>query len=210
MNFYITCDKKGIIKSIEKDEVLVFEVGISMFPFVDSSSVSKLLSFFLEIEKTNMAINWEITLLLEENLVLFNLTGVKKDDEIILIGFQSNINQEDYLSKMTLLSNEQHRLYRETMNLTRIENTIDDSDSIKKLQIEISDLKNKLIELRKELDVQLEENSKLNKSFEIKQQLFKQVKDEVYFYSVRLLGSTSLPTDLERDIRLILNSIEEI
>ena len=173
MEFVIVCSEKGIIQEIIQDSTKQLTVGNSLFPFVDSFSIPKILTFYQELENKGSALNWEINFCVEEHIVAFVISGMIRKDEMQIFGYTTSDETDQVINRLSELSNEQSTLLRSSIK-ENIKNKVfsskqDDLEVLNSLKNENKWLKKQLIEVNQISDKQIE--SKLISCNKINQQL---------------------------------------
>lgn len=222
MEFVIVCSEKGIIQEIIKDSTNELTIGNSLFPFVDSFSIPKILTFYQEIQQNGSALNWEVNFCVNESLCSFTISGIFRANEIQIFGYTASDNTEKVINDLSDLSNQQSLLLRssikENIKNTKLSEQEDGQIQLLALKNENKWLKKQWISANQEVDKQIE--SKLSGFNAMKAQLpilhekLELIHDELA-YSVQLITEDYAANVLSRrnelsEITAQLNMFNEL
>ncbi len=180
MEFALVCNEKGIVQEITLDTSSQLTIGNSLFPFVDSFSIPKILTFYQEIENKGIALNWEINFCFEDMLIALVVSGIKRNKEIQIFGYSAHDNNQKIIDELSAINNSQSLLLRSSIkeNIKHAVQRDPESDKafILSLQNENRLLKNQVISSSRIFEKQLNEQEHkikllLKKDNELKEEL---------------------------------------
>lgn len=165
--------------------------------FVKSNERSKLLNFVYKIQNDQVEFGCEIHLKTEEKNILYNFSGIKAEDGLILILAsklkEEIINQYDHFIKV----NNQYinKIRRLLKNQIKTNNEVVLSESNAEIYNQISQINNELMEVQREL-------TKTNK--ELKWQ------KERYYATLKSIGEGVIALNEEKKIQFINQAAQDI
>lgn len=107
----IIVNEDGILQRVIQDSYhLCSSPSDETMPFVDclvSDSISKAYQFLDRIKTNDVAYNWELHLAMDDNISLFNFSGIRMNGERLLIIGTDNLNDtEQFLNGLMEMNNE--------------------------------------------------------------------------------------------------------
>jgi hypothetical protein len=149
MELALNLNLDGLILDVLKDDKIVFEKGLPFVQIVDIYSRGKFLNFLREIKSAIFLNDWEINLLISDELVGVKLSGVCFEDRVVLIGTSTKSAEAEYIDEFSEMNNQQNAFLREQIKaLHKIQSTqkndwIEENQILKK---EVSFLKKELVD----------------------------------------------------------------
>ena len=159
--FVLLCNQQGIIKQILHDGLNLFPkvpIGSFFTRIVVSESRQKAMSFFLELQQTNVAFNWEINIVFpDETIQTLHLTGtITEPNQCVVVGARTISAMEELYEQMMLIHNEQTTLLRAAHKMRA------EQEQASTKFDEITRLNNELVTLQRELNQKNKELERLN------------------------------------------------
>jgi C4-dicarboxylate-specific signal transduction histidine kinase len=111
----VRCDGSGTIRSIVHDELGLAErcvPGQSFTTIIDDGSMEKARYFLDSIRKEGAAFDWEMNVLLAEQIATLHFAGTRVDEDLLIIGAKSR-------NEIVQLYEELMRIQNEQMNTLR-------------------------------------------------------------------------------------------
>ena len=150
--FAILCTEKGEIIKILSDEFnIIQDIEHPLFfqEIVDIASKEKANNFIKQIHPEKPASDWQINILVENNIRRLNFNGAMINNEIIIIGIEKKEELEAFTDELTKITSEQANILRtvlkEKAQLSNEKSTENDAMD------ELSHLNNELTTLQREL-----------------------------------------------------------
>ncbi|MEX1011685.1 MAG: HAMP domain-containing sensor histidine kinase [Balneolaceae bacterium] len=139
--------------------------GKSFIDCLKSDSVQKGFHLIESIDSNGVAFDWELHIESEENTLLFNFSGVKTENGIVMIGSPNPDDMEKFLNGLMEMNNEQINKLRQFMK-NHQEKFLKNSDWT--LYDDMSELNNELANAQRELT---KKSAQLERSNEFKNQM---------------------------------------
>jgi signal transduction histidine kinase len=164
--FAVKCDERGIIREILKDDFDIIPEkgeGKLFFSIVDNESRSKAMRFMADIQTEKVAFDYQMNIMVNEELKTFSFIGILVDNNLLIIGagnFQEAIEFTNFLQEV---NNEQANMIRQLVKekgelqkqqQNKSELSLDD----------LSELNNELINLQREMSKKNSELARLNET----------------------------------------------
>jgi hypothetical protein len=212
MEFAIVCNEKGIVQEITLDTSCQLTIGNSLFPFVDSFSIPKILTFYQEIENKRIALNWEINFCFEDKLIALVVSGIKRNNELQIFGYSAHDDNQKIIDELSAINNSQSLLLRSSIkeNLKHAiqRNPQSDKEIIVSLQNENNLLKNQVISSSRIFEKQLYDKEQ---QLKIAQKKEKELKEELLLIYDEIKCSTELISkDYQQEVFTKQGELEEI
>jgi signal transduction histidine kinase len=163
--FSVFCNPKGIVTDVLQDESQFLPstiVGTMLFSIVDPSDLDKILNFFLELQREQTAIGWEINVLTEQGTETFTFFGGIFDDRIGIAAATSKDGAMKLFNDLTRINNEQTNIIR-TLSKETEKNKTEKVEPPVAYYEELSRLNNDLVNMQRELSKKNRELDELNK-----------------------------------------------
>lgn len=162
----IICDEKFLIKNIlfnGFEEVLSVNGGIPFQDLFVEDERNKTEMFQDELEKNGVVFNWEINVLLKNNIIPLKFSGGRNDAEYFILALETNNDVPFLYEELLTINNEQANTIRQILKEKFIPSgVLFDTESTFE---DMSRLNNELINLKRELT---KSNIKLKQLNEIK------------------------------------------
>jgi hypothetical protein len=149
MELALNLNQDGLILDVLKDDQILCKKGLPFVQLVDIYSRGKFLNFLREIKTAIFLNDWEVNLLIEDELIGLKLSGVSFDNKVILTGTSSKSTEAEYIDEFSEMNNQQNAFLREQikalhkMQSTQKNEWIEENQTLKK---EVSFLKKELVE----------------------------------------------------------------
>ncbi len=166
--FVLLCTPEGVIQRIVTDKIGIHRhasPGQSLIHLTRQENISHLLDFLAELNTHNVALNWEIPLLINGNHPIpVHMTGTVLDRQLLIFGTLHNNETMALYQDMMRMQNEQinhlrNAIKKQTELIRRKDTKNIDSNT---LYEELSRLNNQLINLQRELTRKNAELQRIN------------------------------------------------
>ncbi|WP_445664325.1 sensor histidine kinase [Fodinibius sp. AD559] len=169
--FAVIVNDDGILQKIIHDSYGLFSLQgdetISFVDCLDSDSIPKAYQFLERIKTNDVAYNWELHVSNDEEISLFNFSGIRTDDGNLLIGMDNRDDTEQFLNGLMEMNNESVNKLRAYMKKQQ-EPTGASKEDEWTLYNEMSGLNNELANMQRKLTKRTAELEKMN---ELKNQM---------------------------------------
>lgn len=157
----VRCDDIGVVESIELPQVDVsdfFEVGQSFMYHIEPESLSKALTFMMQLRGDLYVSNHEVNFMVDGRIKRVYLSGFMKDDQFMIIA-TSRVDDVHRLNEEIMkINSEQVNQFRIMLKEKMQEKVVHSTESLSYLD-EISKLNNELLNSKREL---AKKNQELN------------------------------------------------
>lgn len=157
----VRCDDIGVVESIELPQVDVsdfFEVGQSFMYHIEPESLSKALTFMMQLRGDLYVSNHEVNFMVDGRIKRVYLSGFMKDDQFMIIA-TSRVDDVHRLNEEIMkINSEQVNQFRIMLKEKMQEKVVHSTESLTYLD-EISKLNNELLNSKREL---AKKNQELN------------------------------------------------
>ncbi|MCP4142669.1 MAG: diguanylate cyclase [Chloroflexi bacterium] len=163
----ILCSQAGEVIEILSDESNILgDIKSPVFfqEIVDVGSKEKANNFMRQIHAEKTVFDWEINILVDDNIRLLNFYGICADHEMIIIGIEKKDELKSFSEEFTKINSEQVSVLRRAIKeKVQLDNQID----VQKNEVnELSRLNNELTSLQRELTKKNLELEKLYKQMQ--------------------------------------------
>lgn len=160
----LLCDLDGTIHQVIRDELGLaerVEPGRSLTSLVDRASFQKALNFLFELRTQTATFNWELNMVVADQLVTLHFGGVIANDKLLIMAARSRNGVLELYEELMRISNEQINQLR---LLSKEQNQISQArfERDHALYNQISRLNNELVTLQRELAKRNAEQETLN------------------------------------------------
>lgn len=167
LEMIIRCNDLGVVAEVVYptwDVSDYFMVDQSFTYHVHPKSFTKALSFMMTITSNGLASNYELNFNLDNKPEILYLSGVLKDEEILILASRRNILDSD-TDEMMRINNEQMNAFRSLIREMQVKSKKKE-DELAYHYNEISKLNNELINSQRELAQKNEQLNRLNDQLE--------------------------------------------
>ena len=160
----IVCDADGQITQILLDDRKILGnkvLGRSFAAIFDRGSLVKALNFVTEIKSHRAAFDWQLSLLIGNEISVLNFSGILFQQGFLIVGAKSSSKVEVLIDELMQIGNEQANRLRSAIK----ENSLRAKEKVKletELYDELGKLNNELANLQRELAKKNAELEKLN------------------------------------------------
>ncbi|HAS73233.1 MAG TPA: hypothetical protein DCS67_03720 [Clostridiales bacterium UBA8960] len=164
----MVCDRFGIIEEISFPLVNVsdyFEVGQSFLNRVDSQSMSKALTFMLELNNNKVASNHEVNFAVNDIIKRIYFSGYSKDNQFVIIATTRADSFNHFHEELMKINSEQVNQFR-LMLKSKLREQESQTKATMNYFDEISKLNNELLNSQRELAKKNQELNLLNGELE--------------------------------------------
>ena len=162
------CNEHGIVEEILFPETQVseyFNVGESILYHVDAESMSRALSFLMQLNTHKFAFNHEANFIKYQQVKTFYFSGFMKDKQFIVIATTHSDSVSELSQELMKINNEQANVFRKLLK-----ESLQEQDHVVQKDIayfdEISQLNNELLNSQRELARKNQELYRLNAELE--------------------------------------------
>lgn len=155
----------GILQNVVHDSYDLFSRNskdtISFADYLDSDSIPKAYQFLKRIKMNDAAYNWELHVINDDEICLFNFSGIRIDGENLLIGMDNLDDTERFLNGLMEMNNESINRLRTFIkeNQQRPGNS---KDNEWEMYNEMSGLNNELANMQRKLTKKTAELERMN------------------------------------------------
>ncbi len=151
-NIALSCDSTGIIRNVLSDTIGIpaLQPGNSLGQVVTPGSRIKLFNFLVELRLKGLTFDWEIDLVIGQDILTMHFAGVMNNNQLIIIGAHTHLDALNLWEEMMRINNDQATAMRSlTKDLVHLSTgqSVSDID----LYNQISHLNNELITLQRDL-----------------------------------------------------------
>jgi signal transduction histidine kinase/CheY-like chemotaxis protein len=160
----IWCDLQGNILGVVRDDLGISGALAPGRPFslvVDRAALPKALNFLVEVRSNGAAFDWQLNVLVGEQVEVLHFNGAVVGDAIIVVGARTRNGMQALYAEMMRMHNEQTNALRQALK-ERSELARAQADRDEPLYDEIARLNNELVNLQRELARQNAELARLN------------------------------------------------
>lgn len=157
------CDQQGGVRRVIWDSLGItasLKEGDSFVRVVDRGSIQKVLDFFLEVRTVGTALDWEVNVTVDGQILILHLASFTVNEQLLVVGAPTSAALLSLYDEMMRINNEQvnalRALMKETPSLS--EGREEDAGFFE----ELSRLNNELVALQRELVKKNVELERLN------------------------------------------------
>ena len=152
----LLCDSHGNVANVLSDSLglgAAIQPGMPFARLAAHGGLAKALSFLTEINAQGAAFDWEINILVGEQLKTLHFTGSKVDEALLIVGAENGKFAQKLYEEMMQMSNEQTNTLRAALKEhNRSERDDSQYNEISRLNIELVSMQRELAKKNAELE----------------------------------------------------------
>jgi signal transduction histidine kinase len=149
----LLCDISGNVTQVIRDDLGIgrrFQLGHPFTLGVERASLSKALSFAVDLKAEGAAFDWEINVPVSDDVITLHFAGVIVDDQLLIVAARSSDGVLQLCEDMAKVNSEQANVLRAALK-EHAETTHAQAKNDKALYDELSRLNNEMANLQREL-----------------------------------------------------------
>jgi signal transduction histidine kinase len=149
----LLCDTQGFVKEVLFNSIRPDHKLIPQQPWTTllaQGNINKALNFLLQVQEERHISNWELNVTLEEGIKTFHFAGTHLEDDILIVGSQSNQGLTELYEEMMRINNEQTNQIR-SLAKDRYAAYSQEQNPTHEYLNEIAQLNNEMVAIQREL-----------------------------------------------------------